>query len=403
MPMSSPWWLIANTLRGITEYKGTAAEPRILEMFRLSGHGQVRSDEEAWCAAFVGACLVLSGYASSRSLMARSYLKLGTKLDEPCEGCIVVLSRNGANSSYGHVGFFLREDDDQLLLLGGNQGDSVKVSSYPKSRLLGYRWPTERAPVATSGLLPNILQLGVPDDQVTTEALEDEQRGVLGAIDGGQALLEFLPLRPGANPDSVDQIEAIQGLLKEQGYPVGKEDGDYGLRTMTAVFSFQQANGIPPTGIVDARTWFQLRKGEPMPLWPERRNETARDLKREGSETIALTDRGRWLALATALFGVLGLTDARTGLFEKTGQLATKAEAASTQVVQSPSVTDWVMPAAVADEAGSSLPTLLPVLLGSKGGVWIILIVLAVMLWRNAQATTAQRVDEHRTGANLRF
>ncbi|MGO4171295.1 C40 family peptidase [Bosea sp. TAF32] len=401
--MLSPWLLIANTLRGISEYKGAAAEPRILEMFRLSGHGQVRSDEQAWCAAFVGACLVLSGYASSRSLMARSYLNLGAKLEEPREGCIVVLSRNEANSSYGHVGFFLREDDEHLFVLGGNQRDSVTVSSYSKSRLLGFRWPTERVPVAASGLLPNIQQLGVPDEQITTEALENEQRGVLGAIDGGQGLPEFLPLGPGVNPDFIDKVEAVQKLLNKQGYPPGTEDGDYGLRTMTAVFSFQQANGIPPTGIVDAWTWFQLQNGEPMPLWPERRNETARELKREGSETIALTDRGRWLALATALFGVLGLTDARTGLFEKTGQLATKAEAAATQVVQSSSVTDWVMPAALADEAGSSLPTILPVLLGARGGVWIILIALAVMLWRNAQATTAQRVDEHRTGANLRY
>lgn len=39
----------------------------------------------------------------------------------------------------GHVGFFAGYEMGTIYLLGGNQGDSVNVSPYPKSRLLGIR------------------------------------------------------------------------------------------------------------------------------------------------------------------------------------------------------------------------------------------------------------------------
>lgn len=75
-------------------------------------------------------------------LNARSFLNWGTETTEPQLGDIVVLSRGDPDGWKGHVGFFKGFDaNGDILILGGNQGDSVSVSSYSKDRLLGYRRP----------------------------------------------------------------------------------------------------------------------------------------------------------------------------------------------------------------------------------------------------------------------
>jgi lysozyme family protein len=55
-----------------------------------------------------------------------------------------VLSR-GSDPALGHVAFLVGRMDDAVALLGGNQADSVSVALFPKSRLIGLRWPTAGA------------------------------------------------------------------------------------------------------------------------------------------------------------------------------------------------------------------------------------------------------------------
>ncbi len=125
---------------GEAECAGAASNPRIIAMFRDAGHKDVTRDEIAWCAAFVGACLERAELRSTRSLLARSYLKWGDALSKPRIGAIAVFSR-GSDPSLGHVGFWLGETDDAIVVLGGNQSNAVSVARYPKSRLLAVRWP----------------------------------------------------------------------------------------------------------------------------------------------------------------------------------------------------------------------------------------------------------------------
>lgn len=40
----------------------------------------------------------------------------------------------------GHVGFYVGGGAGSIRVLGGNQSDRVKVSVFPTSMLLGYRW-----------------------------------------------------------------------------------------------------------------------------------------------------------------------------------------------------------------------------------------------------------------------
>lgn len=136
----SPWLRHAWRVLGASERRGAAAEPRIVACFRDAGHPEITSDEIAWCAAFVGACLQRAGIEPTGSLLARSYLAWGARCDPPRPGAIAVLSR-GADPTRGHVGFLLDIDEDGVVLLGGNQSDAVTVERYPRARLLDLRWP----------------------------------------------------------------------------------------------------------------------------------------------------------------------------------------------------------------------------------------------------------------------
>jgi uncharacterized protein (TIGR02594 family) len=139
--MAQPRWLFeAWRHLSLHELPGDRNQTEIVEFYRDVGHAEITQDEVPWCAAFTGACLERSGIASTRSLLARSYLGWGVKIDTPCLGAITVLSR-GANPDAGHVGFYLGETATQVVLLGGNQSDRVMVDAYAKTRLLGYRWP----------------------------------------------------------------------------------------------------------------------------------------------------------------------------------------------------------------------------------------------------------------------
>ena len=143
--MEQPRWLACAWAElGQREVRGSADNPRIRSYFKHVGANH--PDEVPWCAAFVGACLERVGQASTRSLMARSYLGWGTRLDEGMPGAIAVLSR-GRDPGAGHVGFLVGETEASVILLGGNQSDAVTVDAFPKSRLLGLRWPSEQAVV----------------------------------------------------------------------------------------------------------------------------------------------------------------------------------------------------------------------------------------------------------------
>lgn len=141
---AGPQWLqLARDKIGAHEIAGNQDNPEILKFYADSGHPEIKHDETAWCAAFVGSMLERSGTPSAKTLSARDYMNWGKKLDKPQIGCVCVFSRGDPRAYQGHVGFYVGEstDGDSILLLAGNQGDQVSIAKQPKSRLLGYRWP----------------------------------------------------------------------------------------------------------------------------------------------------------------------------------------------------------------------------------------------------------------------
>lgn len=125
---------------GVKEYAGSVHNnPKILKYFEYIGHSWVKNDETAWCSAFVNYVCKKAGYQYSTKLNARSWLTVGSPVDVPRVGDVVVLWREKPDSWKGHVGFFVNADKDKIYILGGNQNNRVCIAAYPKNRLLSYR------------------------------------------------------------------------------------------------------------------------------------------------------------------------------------------------------------------------------------------------------------------------
>lgn len=129
---------IAKAEIGTREKAGKDDNPRILEYHQATSLKAVH-DEVAWCSAFVNWVLKEAGIEGTGNPMARSFLAWGSPLKSPVPGCIVILKRGPA--PFGHVAFFVRYSKAGLIdVLGGNQSDQVKVSTYRERDVLGYRW-----------------------------------------------------------------------------------------------------------------------------------------------------------------------------------------------------------------------------------------------------------------------
>lgn len=135
--MTPKWLEIANAEKGTIEKRG-GENPRIIE-YHATTTLAAKEDEVSWCSSFVNWCMKQADIKGTGLANARSWLDWGEKLETPVEGCVVILKRGVPPS--GHVGFFLREHDGRIAVLGGNQSDQVKVSTFPADMVLGYRWP----------------------------------------------------------------------------------------------------------------------------------------------------------------------------------------------------------------------------------------------------------------------
>lgn len=97
------------------------------------------ADEIAWCGLFVAICAKRAGKnVVDNPLWARNWAKWGTKVDTAMLGDVLVFSRG----SGGHVGFYVGEDAKAYHVLGGNQGNEVRVDRLDKKRCIGIRRTT---------------------------------------------------------------------------------------------------------------------------------------------------------------------------------------------------------------------------------------------------------------------
>jgi len=144
-PDPEPVWVrMARTQLGVSE--GTAKGRAKIRAYHKLGSGRALGSKSAWCASFMNWVLSRSGYRGTQSAWARSFERLGTRLEKPRPGCIVVFWRKSKKSGKGHVGIWLSETEGTIQVLGGNQDDKVQVSDYPKHRVTAYVWPERWGP-----------------------------------------------------------------------------------------------------------------------------------------------------------------------------------------------------------------------------------------------------------------
>jgi uncharacterized protein (TIGR02594 family) len=136
----APWMAIARKEIGTKEVTGSKHNPRILEYHQATSL-KAKDDETAWCSSFANWVMAQAGVEGTNRANARSWLDWGKKIEKPVPGAVVVFWRNSPTSWEGHVGFYVGEEGNNVLVLGGNQSNGVNVAKYPKSQLLGYRMP----------------------------------------------------------------------------------------------------------------------------------------------------------------------------------------------------------------------------------------------------------------------
>jgi uncharacterized protein (TIGR02594 family) len=125
---------------GVTEIPGDEHSPDVLKYFHQTGRDRVKDDDTiSWCDAFADWVALKAGARPTEGLNARAWLSEGQEIKTPEQGDLVILWRESKESWKGHVGFFIRQTDKFVWVLGGNQSNSVRITAYRKERVLGYR------------------------------------------------------------------------------------------------------------------------------------------------------------------------------------------------------------------------------------------------------------------------
>jgi uncharacterized protein (TIGR02594 family) len=147
-----PWLAKAQSYLGFHERPGNRGIEEFIALAKCGEGG------DPWCAIFVNACLEAVGVRGTRSAMARSFERDGNfvKLAGPALGAVTTTWRSSPSSGSGHVFFYLGENENGVLALGGNQSDQVCRQYEPRARITGHWWPKTVA-------LPNVGRIVVRD------------------------------------------------------------------------------------------------------------------------------------------------------------------------------------------------------------------------------------------------
>jgi uncharacterized protein (TIGR02594 family) len=141
-----PWLEEANHLMNTEEGRGPKNNPEILDWANdLDIH--YPKDSIAWCGLFVAHCVgatLPQEPLPANPLGARQWERFGDST-QPRVGAVMVFWRETRQSGLGHVGFYVAEDKDGYLILGGNQRDRVSLAWVGKDRFLNAHWPKSAA------------------------------------------------------------------------------------------------------------------------------------------------------------------------------------------------------------------------------------------------------------------
>lgn len=122
---------------GIAELSGKDHNKRVLE-YQATTSGKYSDDETPWCGAFVSWVFTKSNIKHLIKIpeRAKEWSRFGKSTDEPTIGTVAVKSRVGG----GHVCIVVGKDNDgNLLCVGGNQNNEVNIGTYKKEVFESFR------------------------------------------------------------------------------------------------------------------------------------------------------------------------------------------------------------------------------------------------------------------------
>lgn len=133
----------------IRERPGNLDNPFIQWAHSLCGLSADTPDLVPWCSSALNAWCWILRLPRSKSAAARSWLQVGrpvTLTDAKVGYDVVVLMRGEGKqpdatviNAPGHVGIYAGWTEQGILVLGGNQGDTVSIAPFSATRLLGVR------------------------------------------------------------------------------------------------------------------------------------------------------------------------------------------------------------------------------------------------------------------------
>lgn len=138
-----PWMTIARGETGQREIAGSQDNGRIVQYHQTTSL-RASDDETPWCASFVNWTMEQAGLRGTDSAAAISWASWGQNvgsLGNAQSGDVVVIRNR--QTGQNHVGFFVTSGDGRVTLLGGNQSNQVKESSFGLGtyEILGVRRP----------------------------------------------------------------------------------------------------------------------------------------------------------------------------------------------------------------------------------------------------------------------
>jgi uncharacterized protein (TIGR02594 family) len=150
---TKPWMDIAweENAKNVKEIPGSKANPNII-MYHKSTGG-FKSDEIPWCSSFVNYSMTQGGNKGTNSASALSWRSWGQGSTVPLNGSVAVIIWGGGK---GHVGFVVGKRGAYVALLGGNQGDRIKVALFKASIITTYRLPSNYTITKQDSILKTI-------------------------------------------------------------------------------------------------------------------------------------------------------------------------------------------------------------------------------------------------------
>ena len=256
-------------------------------------------------------------------------------------------------------------------------GDALD-QDFVKNPELAAKFPWAALTAAEYWKMRNINRAADRDDlRAVTRLINGGYNGILDRSNYLKAAKAVLKAQP-TKADASDKVRTAQQRLIELNYPLGAADGIIGPLTRSAIRDFQDANSLPINGKLDDRTFAALTSPNPIarPVSAERAALTVDDLKKSGSSVVSAVE------------------DIKSSVTTATGAVAA-ASGFATQVQ------DHVQ---TAKDATSSLSWFFS---DWRYVVLAVLVAIAAFaiwrVWRNASKVEELRLEDARSGRNVRI